>query len=169
MIPRSLVAKSVKRTFAVRSKATVVGGLTARRYLAASAALREKHDLPGHNEENEGTWSRTSKKIQFEYPNEEALEPSRPVQGRGGMHFKRTLASFSLEGKVGIVTGGARGLGLVMAQALAISGADVAIVDMNSMVCMYHRSGPADRLARGRGREAGRGARTPLQGGESGC
>ncbi|KAI9852703.1 MAG: hypothetical protein M1838_005898 [Thelocarpon superellum] len=53
------------------------------------------------------------------------------VQGRGGLHFKRTLAAFSLEGKVGVVTGGARGLGLVMSQALVVSGADVAIVDMN--------------------------------------
>lgn len=56
---------------------------------------------------------------------------SRPVQGRGGAHSKRTLASFSLEGKTAVVTGGARGLGLVMAQALVISGADLAIVDMN--------------------------------------
>lgn len=48
------------------------------------------------------------------------------------MHFKRTLATFSLEGRVGIVTGGARGLGLVMSQAMVISGADVAIVDLNS-------------------------------------
>ena len=31
-----------------------------------------------------------------------------------------------------MVTGGARGLGLVMSQALVISGADVAIVDLNS-------------------------------------
>lgn len=36
-----------------------------------------------------------------------------------------------MEGKVAVVTGGARGLGLVMAQALVTSGADVAIVDMN--------------------------------------
>ena len=60
------------------------------------------------------------------------MPKSAPVQGRGGMHFRRTLASFSLEGRVGIVTGGARGLGLVMSQALVVSGADVAIVDLNS-------------------------------------
>jgi D-arabinitol 2-dehydrogenase len=46
--------------------------------------------------------------------------------------MKRTLASFSLEGKVGVVTGGARGLGLVMGQGMVISGANLAIVDMNS-------------------------------------
>lgn len=57
---------------------------------------------------------------------------SAPVQGRGGHHFKHTLASFSLEGRVGVVTGGARGLGLVMSQAMVISGADVALVDLNS-------------------------------------
>lgn len=57
-----------------------------------------------------------------------------PVQGRGSFHFKRTLSSFSLEGNVGLVTGGARGLGLVMSQALVVSGADVAIVDLNSMI-----------------------------------
>jgi len=67
-----------------------------------------------------------------EYPEEGQLPSSVPVQGRGGQHFKRTLASFSLEGKVGVITGGARGLGLVMTQAMVISGADVAIVDLNS-------------------------------------
>ncbi len=46
--------------------------------------------------------------------------------------MKRTLPTFSLEGKVAIITGGARGLGLVMGQALVASGADLAIVDLNS-------------------------------------
>jgi D-arabinitol 2-dehydrogenase len=50
-----------------------------------------------------------------------------------GPHLKRTLASFSLEGRTAVVTGGARGLGLVMGHALINSGADLAIVDMNSM------------------------------------
>jgi NAD(P)-dependent dehydrogenase (short-subunit alcohol dehydrogenase family) len=54
------------------------------------------------------------------------------VQGRGGFHYKRTLSSFSLEGKVGVVTGGARGLGLMMSQSLIISGGDLAIVDLDS-------------------------------------
>lgn len=46
--------------------------------------------------------------------------------------MKPTLPSFSLDGRVGVVTGGARGLGLVMAQGMVFSGADVALVDMNS-------------------------------------
>lgn len=84
-------------------------------------------DSPKH----EGEFARTDGGIQIEYP-EKDLPPSAPVQGRGGLHFKRTLPSFSLEGRVGLVTGGARGLGLVMSQALVISGANIAIVDLNS-------------------------------------
>jgi D-arabinitol 2-dehydrogenase len=80
--------------------------------------------------------------VQVEYPEEGDLPSSAPVQGRGGLHFKRTLASFSLEGRVGVVTGGARGLGLVMSQAMVISGADVAIVDLNSMFQSYSNRGP---------------------------
>ena len=82
--------------------------------------------------EHEGQFSRTDNTIKIEYPEEEKMPRSKPVQGRGGFHFKRTLASFSLEGNVGLVTGGARGLGLVMSQALILSGADVAIIDLNS-------------------------------------
>jgi D-arabinitol 2-dehydrogenase len=43
----------------------------------------------------------------------------------------RIMSLFSMKGKVCVVTGGVRGLGLVMSQALIISGADVAIVDLN--------------------------------------
>ncbi|KZF23024.1 NAD(P)-binding protein [Xylona heveae TC161] len=79
----------------------------------------------------EGQFARTDDSVRVEYPEEHELPSSQPVQGRGGVHSKRTLASFSLEGKVGVVTGGARGLGLVMSQALVVSGADVAICDLN--------------------------------------
>lgn len=86
---------------------------------------------PGESGEHEGQFARTNQDIKVEYPSEKDLPPSKPIQGRGGIHAKRTLASFSLEGKTAVVTGGARGLGLVMAQALVTSGADVALVDMN--------------------------------------
>lgn len=80
---------------------------------------------------HEGAASRTDDSIRYEHPDDESeLPSSKPVQGRG--KNLRTLASFSLEDKVGVVTGGARGLGLVMSQAMVVSGADVAIVDMNS-------------------------------------
>jgi hypothetical protein len=68
------------------------------------------------------------------------LAAGMPVQGRGGRHFKRTLASFSLEGRVAVITGGARGLGLVMTKALVESGADAAIVDVNRRCDAKHFS-----------------------------
>lgn len=98
------------------------------RSIHSTASLRRDEK----KEEHEGSFARTDSSVQVEYPEEGDLPSSAPVQGRGGMHFKRTLASFSLEGRVGVVTGGARGLGLVMSQAMVISGADVAIVDLNS-------------------------------------
>jgi hypothetical protein len=87
---------------------------------------------PGASGPHEGAYARTDESVVIEYPKDDEMPRSRIVQGRGGMHFKRTLASFSLENKVSIVTGGARGLGLVMGQALVASGSDLAIVDLNS-------------------------------------
>lgn len=60
------------------------------------------------------------------------MPPQPPIQGHGGPQFKRTLDQFSLETRVIVVTGGARGLGLVMAQGIVASGSEVAIVDLNS-------------------------------------
>jgi D-arabinitol 2-dehydrogenase len=60
------------------------------------------------------------------------LKTSEPVYGLGGRDGTPTLASFSLAGKVGVVTGGARGLGLVMGQGIVTSGADLALVDIHS-------------------------------------
>lgn len=113
---------------------------TPARSFAINSKKQEKHDLPGHNEEGQGSFSRTDKTIQVEHPDEENHPPSQPIQGRGGMHFQRTLASFTLEGRVAVVTGGARGLGLVMAQALVISGADVALVDLSSKLGKFQLS-----------------------------
>jgi D-arabinitol 2-dehydrogenase len=116
---------------------------TARRFSSAPARLRKgsnpEDDIenattssePGASGDHEGQYARTQDDIRVEYPEEKDLPRSLPIHGRGGSHFKRTLASFSLDGRVGVVTGGARGLGLVMAQALVASGADVALVDMN--------------------------------------
>ena len=93
-----------------------------------SAAQRALENEAAH----EGAFGRTLNTIRIEHPDDADHPPSQPIQGRGGLHFKRTLASFTLEGGVAVVTGGARGLGLVMSQACVISGADVAIVDLNS-------------------------------------
>ncbi|KAL2013666.1 hypothetical protein VTN00DRAFT_1191 [Thermoascus crustaceus] len=85
----------------------------------------------GASGQHEGEYARTDESVKIEYPEDDEMPRSPIVQGRGGMHFKRTLASFSLENKVSVVTGGARGLGLVMGQALVASGSDLAIVDLN--------------------------------------
>jgi len=92
---------------------------------------------PGASGDHEGQFARTDKEVRVEYPKEHEFPRSRIVQGRGGMHFRRTLPSFSLEERVAMVTGGARGLGLVMTQALVASGADVAIIDLNSTILIY--------------------------------
>ncbi|EJT70760.1 D-arabinitol dehydrogenase [Gaeumannomyces tritici R3-111a-1] len=83
--------------------------------------------------ETAGSFARTDASVQVEYPQDHELPSSAPVTGAGraGINVRPTLASFSLQGKVGIVTGGARGLGLVMGQGMVISGADLAIVDLN--------------------------------------
>ena len=43
-----------------------------------------------------------------------------------------TLPAFTLDGRVVVVTGGASGLGLVMGKGIVESGANLAIVDINS-------------------------------------
>jgi len=83
---------------------------------------------------HEGSASRTDREIIVEYPEDEKEfdRHERPLRGFGGVQNVRTLPTFSLEGRTAVVTGGARGLGLVMGQALVNSGADLAIVDLNS-------------------------------------
>lgn len=142
MFKSSLLRQATRATTRVSNVSTFLSRTT-QRGLRITPNIRNSEDRPDKHDEysttgkpgafdHEGQFSRTDKTIQIEYPEEGELPSSKPVQGRGGFHFKRTLASFSLEGRVGVVTGGARGLGLVMSQALVVSGADVAIVDLNS-------------------------------------
>ncbi|RDA89670.1 hypothetical protein CP533_2949 [Ophiocordyceps camponoti-saundersi (nom. inval.)] len=84
-----------------------------------------------NNDDKPGKYARTDAKVEVEYPREGDLPPSKPVRGLPGQYVKPTLASFSLDGNVGVVTGAARGLGLVIAQGMVYSGANVALVDMN--------------------------------------
>ncbi|RDL40817.1 uncharacterized protein BP5553_00796 [Venustampulla echinocandica] len=114
-VPTPLLSQTTRRSFMMTAQKDQKGKKT-----------NEEPEL-----EHEGSFARTDSSVQVEYPAEGELPSSTPVQGRGGAHLKRTLATYSLEGRVGVVTGGARGLGLVMSQAMVISGADVAIVDLN--------------------------------------
>lgn len=95
--------------------------------VAATRSIHEakiRHNKPGSH-------SRTDDDIEIPFPPEEEL-PAEPLRRAGGQYVKPTLQTFSLDKNVGVVTGGARGLGLVIAQGMVYSGADVALVDMNS-------------------------------------
>lgn len=97
---------------------------------AFATAQRNLHRVPPR-QDKPGSYSRTDGDIEVEYPEEHELPSSAPVRGTGGQYVKPTLSSFTLDGKVGVVTGGARGLGLVIGQGMVFSGSDVALVDMN--------------------------------------
>lgn len=103
------------------SSAVPVSLFATRKFHAASLFLNKP-----------GSHSRTDAEVEIEYPAEHDLPSSKPVHGTGGQYVKPTLASFSLDGNVGVVTGGARGLGLVIGQGMVYSGSDLALVDMNS-------------------------------------
>lgn len=95
------------------------------------AASRNLHNVPPRRDKP-GSYSRTDPGVEVEYPDHQDLPKSKPVHGIPGQYVKPTLASFSLDGNVGIVTGGARGLGLVIGQGMVYSGSNLALVDMNS-------------------------------------
>jgi hypothetical protein len=110
---------------------------------------------PKGSRRHAGESARTDGGIRFQHPDSSSMPSPEPARGHGGPHLKPTLASFSLEGKVAAVTGGARGLGLVMAQGLMTSGAQVALVDLNGRFSNYFtRGGMSDsfRVLRGRGK-----------------
>ncbi|PHH69261.1 hypothetical protein CDD82_7875 [Ophiocordyceps australis] len=98
--------------------------------LRPSFAVRGLHGAPPRHDKP-GDYARTDSHVEIEYPEEHELPPSKPVRGLPGQYVKPTLGSFSLDGNVGIVTGGARGLGLVIGQGMVYSGSDLALVDMN--------------------------------------
>src|SRR5256886_17393870 len=59
------------------------------------------------------------------------------------------MARFELSGKVALVTGGARGIGLATAQALAARGASVMIVDLDDEAARGAAAGVHDTRAAG--------------------
>lgn len=100
-------------------------------YRQSLATARPEHLRHSSSSSKRPTVGQTDDSVRVQYPEDADLPATRLTQGRGGQHYKRTLATFSLEKRVVVVTGGARGLGLVMSQAIIASGADVALVDIN--------------------------------------
>lgn len=133
----------------------IIRPLTSTTTLYSGDKRSTKGFVDSDSDDHEGSFSRTDSRVSFNYPEEHEIPRSTPVQGRGGLHFKPTLASFSLEGRVSVITGGARGLGLVMSQALVISGANVAIVDLNSKLQILNFT-ILLTIFRGRRRKTGR-------------
>lgn len=148
MLNRTVARSAIK---ALETTARPATRLTFIRPLSYTTARADKKNDPkydpnlaatnkapeGASGEHEGQFARTDESVQIEYPPDSEMPAQPVVQGRGGMHFKRTLAQFSLENKVSMVTGGARGLGLVMGQGLVASGSDLAIVDLNSTSLLF--------------------------------
>lgn len=105
-------------------------------HLSATHFQKNKSNSSSAPPPGAGAFARTDDSITVEFPDDSSQLPSsQPVDsgtGRAGQNVFPTLATFSLQGKVAVVTGGARGLGLVMGQGIVVSGGDLAIVDLNS-------------------------------------
>ncbi|KAF5512829.1 D-arabinitol 2-dehydrogenase [Colletotrichum aenigma] len=125
--------RPITHTAQIRSKQT--SAAAAASISATKSQQQQARNISGSRNVKEkphpGQYSRTDPDVTVEYPEDHELPSSQPVRGSGGGIGKPTLASFSLEGHVGVVTGGARGLGLVMGQGMVYSGSHLAIVDLN--------------------------------------
>ncbi|KAK3991194.1 hypothetical protein QBC44DRAFT_323754 [Cladorrhinum sp. PSN332] len=106
---------------------------TTRRTLhTTSPHLLRKSNKEDNNPPEPGKFARTDPSIRTAYPEDESQLPrSTLATSPSPATAVPTLPSFSLQGKVCVVTGGARGLGLVMGQGIVLSGADLAIVDLD--------------------------------------
>jgi D-arabinitol 2-dehydrogenase len=142
------------------------------RAISTTPVRLEKNDDPYHDSStrttgtsagpHEGSSSRTDREIVVEYPKEKDFPADRPLRGRGGVQTVRTLPTFSLEGRTAVVTGGARGLGLVMGQALVQSGASLAIVDLNKEEGERQAQGLMDTMRKENEQDGKSDAQVPL-------
>jgi NAD(P)-dependent dehydrogenase (short-subunit alcohol dehydrogenase family) len=72
------------------------------------------------------------------------------LKGKANVTQTSVLDRFRLDGKVALITGGARGLGRTMAEALAQAGASIALAGRSKETCQDS----ADSIASGTGRKA---------------
>jgi D-arabinitol 2-dehydrogenase len=105
--------------------------LASRHAIAAFPSRRPFRRLPALANPSSPS-PRTDPTVRQRYPSPAtALHDPSDASGTSS-HPRRALPSFSLEGRSVVVTGAARGLGLVMGRGIVDSGADLAIVDLNS-------------------------------------
>jgi len=134
------MASRVGHQLACRSRLVMGIGATCRHRLPTSNALHLRfNSSSGSGEGGDGSGSKpkpgefgqTRSDISIGYRGHGRGQsiPS-PEEGANKRHSLRTLGSFSMAGKVCVVTGGARGLGYVMTQAFVESGAHAAIIDL---------------------------------------
>ncbi|OCF33268.1 d-arabinitol 2-dehydrogenase [Kwoniella heveanensis CBS 569] len=126
-------ALSARPTFCAPSRAAGAGSIRA--YSTPTKVVRkdEKGDpLEEHRVEVEPKLAAIDETITFEHPKKWGKHPGHDMtKGDFGRHTKRTLASFSMDGKVCLVTGAARGLGNMMARTFVESGANaIVLVDL---------------------------------------
>ncbi|ORX35438.1 putative d-arabinitol 2-dehydrogenase [Kockovaella imperatae] len=104
--------------------------------LKAEDEEKARLEYEKHRQNVDPKMASVDESLTFEHPKTsewKAGDPGHDVVGAGhGRHNKRTLSSLSMDGKVCVVTGAARGLGNMMARTFVESGASsIAIVDLN--------------------------------------
>lgn len=138
---QSLLAKTAARTIVPRAAPFAASV----RPLSTSPRVWAKNNSKSHRAEDpeRAPFARTLDEVIVPYPEDSSRHPRDDVGhnttgGRVGRHTQRTLASFSMEGKVCVVTGAARGLGNLIARTFVESGANsIAIVDLNEEECQH--------------------------------
>ncbi|BGP18257.1 hypothetical protein JCM10213_007887 [Rhodosporidiobolus nylandii] len=160
MLPRTFTAtlkaaaapRRALHTLPRRSPAAVALASSRRLISSTPTALEPEGQEPAHA---------AVKEVRIPYPDEKDFVPGdlgHSMDGPEvdvGRHTRRTLASFSMTGKVCVVTGAARGLGNLIARTFAESGSNaVAILDLDGemaktaatdLVTWFEEHGQADK------------------------
>lgn len=114
-----------------------------RTFASSSRSLSKGNNFGKAKPLDTAPFASTKDDVVVPYPEDSSRHPRDDVGhnttgGRVGRHTQRTLASFSMENKVCIVTGAARGIGNLIARTFVESGANhIAIVDLNEEECQH--------------------------------
>ncbi|PWZ02943.1 NAD(P)-binding protein [Testicularia cyperi] len=143
---RALAVRSslTSRTIVARSTLPpTTAPLSSLRAFSSSIRTLQREDDAKKAQLNQAPFARTDDDVVVPYPKDSSRHPRDDVGhnttgGRVGRHTQRTLASFSMEGKVCVITGAARGIGNLIARTFVESGANhIAILDLNEEECQH--------------------------------